>query len=129
VVASKLSELRITTGIMPLLARLIGFVLATIIRHRLRESGARNVPLGPRAATRSNPAGLTRRELQVLELLFEGLSNAELSKQLHLSTRTVEHHISSIMSKLNVRTRLAAARAAKRLGLTPDLVRRNGAPT
>jgi len=92
--------------------------LATILRQRLREAGARKVPRGPRADTRNNPAGLTRREIEVLGLLGRdaALSNAELGRRLHLSTRTVEHHVSAILSKLQVGSRVEAAQAARRLG-------------
>ena len=72
---------------------------------------------GPQATTRQNPAGLTRRELEVLELLVEGHSNAELARRLHLSTKTIGHHVSAVLAKLEVRTRTEAASAALRLGI------------
>ncbi len=52
---------------------------------------------------------LTRRESEVLDLIGEGLSNEEISKRLYLSKRTVEHHVSNILSKLGATTRLEAA--------------------
>jgi DNA-binding CsgD family transcriptional regulator len=72
---------------------------------------------GPRAATRENPAGLTSRELDVLGLLAQGLRNAEIAAQLYLSTRTVDHHVSAILRKLQARSRAEASAAAVRLGL------------
>jgi DNA-binding CsgD family transcriptional regulator len=90
---------------------------AAIIARRLRERGVRGVPSGPRARTRENPAGLTPRELEVLELLAEGLSNAELARRLVVSERTAGHHVSAVLRKLNVRTRGEAAAQARRLGL------------
>jgi DNA-binding CsgD family transcriptional regulator len=59
---------------------------------------------------RANPAGLTAREVQILELLDEGLRNADIAMRLHLSPKTVDHHVSSVISKLGVKTRGEAAR-------------------
>jgi DNA-binding CsgD family transcriptional regulator len=90
---------------------------AAIVARRLRERGARGVQLGPRAATRANPAGLTARQLDVLELLSSGDRNAEIAAKLFLSEKTVEHHVSAILGKLGVRTRAQAAAEAIRLGI------------
>jgi DNA-binding NarL/FixJ family response regulator len=75
------------------------------------------VSLGPRASTRENPAGLTRRELEVLSLLGEGLRNREIAVQLFLSEKTVDHHVSAILRKLDVESRGQAAAEAARLGI------------
>jgi DNA-binding CsgD family transcriptional regulator len=87
----------------------------------LRERGARAVPEGPRAATRSNPAGLTARELEVLALVADGLRNAEIATRLVVSPRTVDHHVASIFRKLDVRTRAQAGAEAARRGLVPQV--------
>jgi ATP/maltotriose-dependent transcriptional regulator MalT len=91
---------------------------AAIVARRLRERGARGLPRGPRPQTRANSAGLTARELEVLALLVEGLRNAEIAQRLVVSAKTVDHHVSAILRKLDVPTRIAAAAEAGRLGLT-----------
>ena len=91
---------------------------AAIVARRLHERGVRGVPRGPRPATRENPAGLTARELQVLTLLAEGLRNRQIAERLVVSEKTVDHHVSAILRKLEVRTRGEASAQAARLGLT-----------
>ena len=83
-----------------------------IVARRLRERGARGVARGPRAATREHPAGLTPRELEVLNLLGEGMTNAEIATRFVISEKTVGHHVSSILGKLGVRSRYDAAKLA-----------------
>jgi DNA-binding NarL/FixJ family response regulator len=90
---------------------------AAFVARRLRERGARVLPRGPRAATRQNPANLTPRELEVLQLLAEGISNATIAARLFLSTRTVEHHVGAILRKLEVGTRDEAVARAAQLGI------------
>ena len=90
---------------------------AAIVARRLRDQGVRGMSRGPRQTTRENPAGLTARELEVLVLLAQGSRNADIARQLVVSEKTVEHHVSAILRKLNVRTRGAAGAEAVRLGL------------
>ena len=85
--------------------------------RRLRELGERAIPRGPRQRTRSNAAGLTARELEVLPLLVEGLRNAEIAERLIVSPKTIDHHVSAILRKLEVRTRAQVGAAAARLEL------------
>ncbi len=92
---------------------------AAMVARRLREMGARGVPRGPRPATRGNAGGLTARELDVLSLLAEGLRNADIAERLVVSKKTVDHHVSAILRKLDVGTRGEAAAAARRLALLP----------
>ncbi|HTE73638.1 MAG TPA: AAA family ATPase [Actinomycetes bacterium] len=88
-------------------------------RAGMRARGMTRVPRGPRRSTASNAAGLTEREAEVLALVTEGLTNAEISRRLTLSPKTVGHHISAILAKLGVSSRGQAAAAAHRLDLVP----------
>jgi DNA-binding NarL/FixJ family response regulator len=71
-----------------------------------------------RAAAKDVFADLTRREMEVLELLGNGLRNREIAERLYISEKTVKNHISSILSKLQVNDRTEAALLAARHGLT-----------
>jgi DNA-binding CsgD family transcriptional regulator len=73
---------------------------------------------------------LTRRELQVLSLIDEGLSNSQIGRRLYISPKTVGVHVSHILEKLDVRNRTAAAAAAHRIGLLdrPSTPERSGVP-
>ncbi|GIH06150.1 LuxR family transcriptional regulator [Rhizocola hellebori] len=85
-------------------------------RESLRAMG-RRVPRGPQRRTRANPAGLTDRQLAVLELVGSGLTNAEIADRLFVSVRTVDHHVAAVLGKLGVPSRRGAASAAAELGL------------
>ena len=86
------------------------------VMRRMRELEFR-VPQGQRESTRVNPAGLTARQLEVLGLVMEGLTNAEIAERLVVSQRTAEHHLAAVLTKLDVKTRREAARRASELGL------------
>ncbi|MBO0980376.1 AAA family ATPase [Microbacterium sp. SD291] len=101
--------------------RLGAVAAAAATRRRMRGLGLRAIPVGSRATTRANPAGLTRREQEVLTLLCETLSNDEIAERLVLSVRTVDHHVSAILTKLGVPTRREAAGIARESGLVPAL--------
>lgn len=83
---------------------------AARVAERLRALGAPAVPRGRRASTRAHPAGLTAREAEILALLGEGLHNADIGRRLFISAKTVDHHVSAILAKLGVRSRVEAAR-------------------
>jgi len=91
--------------------------MAAITRRKLRERGVRNIPRGIHERTKQNPHQLTRRQLQVLGLLAEGCRNAEIAGRLFLSEKTIDHHVSAVLEKLQVRSRGEAAAVANRLGL------------
>ena len=90
---------------------------AARVARRLREMGIRDIPRGPRPATRANPAHLTARETEVVRLVAEGLRNGEIAERLNVTPKTVDHHVSAALSKLGARSRLEAVKEAARLGL------------
>lgn len=73
--------------------------------RRLRELGVRSIPRGPRATTAEQPDGLTTREQEVLRWVRAGHTDAEIAAKLHLSTRTVGHHVSAVLRKTQSRSR------------------------
>ena len=92
-----------------------GAAARAFARERTRRG--ERAPRGPRSTTLANTAGLTRREQEVLAHVARGATNPAIAALLHLSERTVAHHMSAILSKLGAPTRLAAVDAARRAGL------------
>ena len=95
--------------------------VASHVRKRFKVGDVMPGSRGPRASTRANPVGLTRRQMQVLDLLNTGKSNAEIAERLFLSAKTVDHHVSAILAKLDVPSRSEAAAVARRAGWITDL--------
>ena len=91
---------------------------ARLTRQKMRGLAIRSIPAGPRTATREHPLGLTRREREVLDLICARHTNAEIAGKLFISVKTVDHHVSAVLAKLNAPTRRAAATRAAKLGLT-----------
>ena len=87
---------------------------ASLLRRRMRAAGVIRVPRGRRRSTRANPSGLTDRELTTLGYLVRGFSNPRIAETLFISVKTVDHHVSSILGKLNAATRREAAEIAIR---------------
>ena len=90
---------------------------AAKLRRQLRRLGVHGVPRGPRKKTRSHPAGLTPRQVDVLELVAEGLTNAEIAERLFVSPKTVDHHVSALLTKLGAPSRKEAVAIAHDQGL------------
>jgi DNA-binding CsgD family transcriptional regulator len=90
---------------------------AEALRRHLREEGVHQIPRGPRRVNREHPFGLTSREIEILRALDQGLRNAEIGQRLHISPKTVDHHVSAVLAKLDVGSRGAAARLARERGL------------
>ena len=93
---------------------------AALVRRRLKELGALRIPRGAQARTRKNPGGLTDRQLDVLVLLTDGLTNPQIAAELVLSVRTVDRHVSAILDRLGTGSRREAAAAARSLGLSRE---------
>src|SRR4029077_14926664 len=74
-------------------------------RRRLRAGGVRHIPRGPRPASRAGPAGLTPRQVEVLDLVAAGATNAEIAEALVITPKTVDHHVSAVLAKLGVTSR------------------------
>lgn len=88
------------------------------IRARLRGAGHR-VGRGPGKATLANPGGLTQRQVDVVQLLARSLTNQEIAAQLFISRKTVDHHVSAILTRLGVENRRRAGEWAIEEGLAP----------
>ena len=92
---------------------------ATAVADKLRQSLRNQGVTVPRRKTQRTGLGvrLTARQVEVLSLLAEGLSNVDIADRLFLSPRTVEHHVAAVMSKLNASTRDQAVATAAEQGL------------
>jgi DNA-binding CsgD family transcriptional regulator len=96
--------------------RLGASTTADCIRARLRELG-HSVGRGPARATLVNPGTLTRRQVEVVALLANGLSNREIADRMFISPKTVDHHVSAILTRLGVKDRQSAGEWAIAQGL------------
>ena len=87
--------------------------MADKTRRKLRQAGVQTIPRGPVATTKENPYQLTNRQLEILALLTENLTNSEIATRLHISPKTVDHHVSAVLGKLAVSSREEAAELAR----------------
>jgi DNA-binding CsgD family transcriptional regulator len=87
-----------------------------VVRGEMRRLGFTSIPRGVRSATREDGLGLTRRQREVLELLAEGLTNADIGRRLFLSERTVDNHVTAVLAKLGADSRREAVRLAAQAG-------------
>ena len=90
--------------------------VASKLRKTMRDQGM-SVPRGKSRQSRDHAAGLTARQAEVLQLLDQGLSNAEIADRLFVSPRTVEHHVSAVLAKLDSTTRDEAVSSARERNL------------
>ena len=94
-------------------------LLAPTVTRRLLNHFAGRLP-GARPSRPAELGRLTERELEILTLLADGLSNAELAERLFLSETTVKTHVSSVLRKLELRDRVQAVVLAHRAGLVRE---------
>lgn len=90
--------------------------------RRLRERGVRHLPRGPRPAARQDPFGLTARQQEVYALIRRGRTDPEIAAELHLSVKTVGHHVSAVLHKTGATSRRsvpATAEDGEDLPMTP----------
>jgi DNA-binding CsgD family transcriptional regulator len=102
---------------MTLMRKLGASAVCEKMKREMRNCGIRSIPRGIRKSTQSNPALLTERELGVLRLLKEGMQNKEIAAKLFISAKTVDHHISAILFKLDAGSRMKAVQEAMQLGI------------
>ncbi|UCI08883.1 helix-turn-helix transcriptional regulator [Mesorhizobium sp. B1-1-8] len=91
--------------------------VAQHVRNLMRQSGVVCIARGPRQATRANVAGLTQRQMEVLQLIERGFSNKKIAAHLTISPKTVDHHVSAVLDKLEAVSRGEATAAARASGL------------
>lgn len=94
--------------------------LGSKFRRRLRADGVKGVPRTHRVAGRSNTLGLTARQFDVLGLLAEGLTNAEIAERLFISPRTAEKHVAAVLAKTGAGDRHQAGSLARQLVELPE---------
>jgi DNA-binding CsgD family transcriptional regulator len=105
----------------------IGATAAVRAFARVRAARGLRAPRGSRRSTRADAHGLTKREREVLALVAAGQRNAEIAAALHLSEKTVGHHVSACLRKLGASTRTEAVAiwggAEPNMGNPSDVVR------
>jgi DNA-binding NarL/FixJ family response regulator len=94
--------------------------LGGVLRQALHGPVTQTLGATTDAAVATNDAGLSRRELEVLQALAEGLSNNEIAARLFLAEQTVKFHLSSVYRKLGAKNRTEAVRLAVRSGLVEN---------
>jgi DNA-binding CsgD family transcriptional regulator len=112
---------------MSILTELGASAAVRLARQRMRALGFRSIPAGPQSPAREHPFGLTRREQEVLELICERQTNAQIAGRLFITAKTVDHHVSAVLAKLGASTRAEAAARARHLR-RPDAPARQDRP-
>jgi DNA-binding CsgD family transcriptional regulator len=115
-------SIEIYGGLIALLFAGLGIWLGLKLTRNKETIVIREVP-APRSFTlnevRLRELGITRRELEILELIAGGLSNREIAEKLFVSENTVKTHSSRLFDKLSARRRTQAVQLGKELGLIP----------
>ena len=115
-------SIEIYGGLIALLFAVLGIWLGLKLTKNKETVIIREVP-APQVftvnETRLRELGITRRELEILELIANGLSNREIAEKLFVSENTVKTHSSRLFDKLSARRRTQAVQMGKELGLIP----------
>lgn len=115
-------SIEIYGGLIALLFAVLGIWLGLKVNKNKETVIVREVP-APQFftlnETRLRELGITRRELEILELIANGLSNREIAEKLFVSENTVKTHSSRLFDKLSARRRTQAVQMGKELGLIP----------
>jgi len=115
-------SIEIYGGLIALLFAVLGIWLGLRLTKNKETVIVREVP-APQFFTlnekRLAELGITRRELEILELIANGLSNREIAEKLFVSENTVKTHSSRLFDKLSARRRTQAVQMGKELGLIP----------
>ena len=90
---------------------------ANHLRRKLQAQGVKNIPRDVKVGGQASPSEMTARELEVLRLIAEGLSNPEIAEKLTISVGTVKAHTANIYNKLGANNRVQALTRARDLGL------------
>jgi DNA-binding CsgD family transcriptional regulator len=111
-------------GLIALLFAVLGIWLGLKLTKNKETIVVKEVLLSPPAhftlnETRLRELGITRRELEILELIAGGLSNREIAEKLFVSENTVKTHSSRLFDKLSAKRRTQAVQVGKELGLIP----------
>lgn len=117
-------SLEIYGGIVALLFSVLGIWLGLKLTRTRETVVVREVSVPVqstfvRNAARQEHLGITRRELEILELIALGLSNREIASRVFVSENTVKTHAASVFEKLNAKRRTQAVQLAKEAGLIP----------
>jgi DNA-binding CsgD family transcriptional regulator len=115
-------SLEIYSGLIALLFAALGIWLGLNLTKTKETIVVKEIP-APSSFTlnemRLRALGITRRELEILELIARGLSNREIAEQLFVSENTVKTHSSRLFEKLSARRRTQAVQLGKEFGLIP----------
>lgn len=119
-------SLEIYGGLVAAIFAVLGVWLGLKLTRTRETVVVREVPVSVPAPTpftrdeaRQEKLGITRRELEILELIAAGLSNKEIASRVYVSENTVKTHAASVFEKLNAKRRTQAVQLAKEAGLIP----------
>ena len=109
-------------GLVAAIFAALGIWLGLTLTRKKETVVVREIPVSPPFVlnnSRVEKLGITRRELEILQLIAAGLSNREIAERLFVSENTVKTHSSRLFDKLSARRRTQAVQIGKELGLIP----------